>query len=146
MSIQQNLVAGICDAVGIATVGVSLIAGLHHYVERDRVVTGKGLAERNVQADYVIWPVTFRVTGNDLAALYQKAQDQSEEIRHFLVNQGIKAEDISSGTPNVQDLHADFYGNKLPPERYRLEMAVSGATTDVCTVLKSMSRLSDRIQ
>ena len=146
MSVQQNLIAGVCVAIGIASVGVSLKAGIDHFVDRDRVVTVKGLAERNVQADYVIWPVTFRVTGNDLSALYEKAQTQSEEIRNFLISQGIKAQDISQGTPSVQDLHADFYGNNLPPERYRMEMAVSVATTDVDTVLKAMGNQSELIQ
>lgn len=146
MSVQQNLIAGVCVAIGIASVGVSLKAGIDHFVDRDRVVTVKGLAERNVQADYVIWPVTFRVTGNDLSALYEKARTQSEEIRNFLISQGIKAQDISQGTPSVQDLHADFYGNNLPPERYRMEMAVSVATTDVDTVLKAMVNQSELIQ
>lgn len=146
MSVQQNLIAGVCVAIGIASVGISLKAGIDHFVDRDRVVTVKGLAERNVQADYVIWPVTFRATGNDLSALYEKAQTQSEEIRNFLISQGIKAQDISQGTPSVQDLHADFYGNNLPPERYRMEMAVSVATTDVDTVLKAMVNQSELIQ
>ena len=146
MSVQQNLIAGVCVAIGIASVGISLKAGIDHFVDRDRVVTVKGLAERNVQADYVIWPVTFRVTGNDLSALYEKAQTQSEEIRNFLISQGIKAQDISQGTPSVQDLHADFYGDILPPERYRMEMAVSVATTDVDTVLKAMGNQSELIQ
>ena len=146
MSVQQNLIAGVCVAIGIASVGISLKAGIDHFVDRDRVVTVKGLAERNVQADYVIWPVTFRVTGNDLSALYEKAQTQSEEIRNFLISQGIKAQDISQGTPSVQDLHADFYGNNLPPEQYRMEMAVSVATTDVDTVLKAMVNQSELIQ
>lgn len=146
MSVQQNLIAGVCVAIGIASVGISLKAGIDHFVDRDRVVTVKGLAERNVQADYVIWPVTFRVTGNDLSALYEKTQTQSEEIRNFLISQGIKAQDISQGTPSVQDLHADFYGNNLPPERYRMEMAVSVATTDVDTVLKAMGNQSELIQ
>lgn len=46
----------------------------------------------------------------------------------------------------MQDLHADFYGNNLPPERYRMEMAVSVATTDVDTVLKAMGNQSELIQ
>ena len=146
MSVQQNLIAGVCVAIGIASVGISLKAGIDHFVDRDRVVTVKGLAERNVQADYVIWPVTFRVTGNDLSALYEKAQTQSEEIRNFLISKGKKAQDISQGTPSDHDLHADFYGNNLPPERYRMEMAVSVATTDVDTVLKAMVNQSELIQ
>ena len=48
MTIQQNLIAGVCVAVGIASVGVSLKAGIDHFVDRDRVVTVKGLAEKNV--------------------------------------------------------------------------------------------------
>ena len=146
MSIQQNLIAGVCIAIGIASSGLAVKAGIDHFVDRDRVVTVKGLAERTVDADYVIWPVTFRVSGNDLTSLYQRAQAQSAEIREYLVSQGIKAEDISLGTPNVSDLHADFYGNNLPPERYRMELAVSVATEDVPTVLKAMVNQSELIQ
>ena len=95
MRAQQNLIAGVCLAVGIASVGWSLKAGIDHFVDRDRVVTVKGLAERSVAADYVIWPVTFRVTGNDLSQLYETAKTQTEAIRAFLIQQGIRAEDIS---------------------------------------------------
>lgn len=83
MSVQQNLIAGVCVAIGIASVGVSLKAGIDHFVDRDRVVTVKGLAERNVQADYVIWPVTFRVTGNDLSALYEKRKHKVKKSETF---------------------------------------------------------------
>ena len=84
MSVQQNLIAGVCVAVGIASVGFTLKAGIDHFVERDRVVTVKGLAERDVAADYVIWPVTFRVAGNNLSTLYDRAQNQSNIIKDFL--------------------------------------------------------------
>ena len=84
MSVQQNLIAGVCVAVGIASVGFTLKAGIDHFVERDRVVTVKGLAERDVAADYVIWPVTFRVAGNNLSTLYDRAQNQSNINKDFL--------------------------------------------------------------
>ena len=48
MSVQQNLIAGVCVAVGIASVGFTLKAGIDHFVDRDRVVTVKGLAERGL--------------------------------------------------------------------------------------------------
>ena len=67
-------------------------------------------------------------------------------IDKIIREEGIKAEDISEGTPTVQDLHADFYGNNLPPERYRMELAVSVATEDVPTVLKAMVNQSELIQ
>ena len=80
------------------------------------------------------------------ASLRNDVFEVVEEIKQFLISQGIKAEDISQGTPTVQDLHADFYGTNLPPERYRMEMAVSVATDAVDTVLKAMSNQSELIQ
>ena len=97
-------------------------------------------------ADYVIWPVTFRVTGNDLSQLYETAKTQTEAIRTFLIQQGIRAEDISLSTPQVTDLLSDYYGNTPPPERYRLEMAVSVATGDVDKVFSAMSNQAELIQ
>ncbi|HIU84504.1 MAG TPA: SIMPL domain-containing protein [Candidatus Aphodousia gallistercoris] len=146
MTVQQNLIAGVCLAIGIASVGFSLKAGIDHYVDRDRVVTVKGLAERTVQADYAIWPVTFRVTGNDVAALYQTAQRQADEIHAFLKEQGIPDSDISLSAPTVTDQLSDYYGNNPPPERYRLEMSVSVATADVQSVLNAMSKQAELIQ
>ncbi len=146
MSVQQNLIAGVCVAVGIASVGFTLKAGIDHFVDRDRVVTVKGLAERDVAADYVIWPVTFRVAGNNLSTLYDRAQNQSNIIKDFLVKEGIPAEEISMGTPRVTDLHADFYGTTLPPERYRVEMVLSVATKNVDSVLKAMVNQTELIR
>lgn len=146
MSIQQNLIAGVCVAIGIASVGVALKSGIDHFVDRDRVVSVKGLAERDVPADYVIWPVTFRVSGNDLTSLYTRAQQQTDVIKNFLLSQGIDAKDISQGTPKVNDLHADFYGNNLPPERYRLDMVISVATGNVPGVLQAMVNQTELIR
>ena len=133
MTIQQNLIAGICVAVGIASVGFSLKAGIDHFVDRDRVVTVKGLAERDVPSDYVIWPVTFRVSGNDLTSLYTRAQEQTDIIKSFL-------------NKYVSDTHADFYGSNLPPERYRVEMVISVATPNVPAVLDAMVNQTELIR
>lgn len=146
MTIQQNLIAGICVAVGIASVGFSLKAGIDHFVDRDRVVTVKGLAERDVPSDYVIWPVTFRVSGNDLTSLYTRAQEQTDIIKSFLNKYGVDDKDVSLGTPRVSDTYADFYGSNLPPERYRVEMVISVATPNVPAVLDAMVNQTELIR
>ena len=146
MTIQQNLIAGICVAVGIASVGFSLKAGIDHFVDRDRVVTVKGLAERDVPSDYVIWPVTFRVSGNDLTSLYTRAKEQTDIIKSFLNKYGVDDKDVSLGTPRVSDTHADFYGSNLPPERYRVEMVISVATPNVPAVLDAMVNQTELIR
>ena len=50
------------------------------------------------------------------------------------------------GTPRVTDLHADFYGTTLPPERYRVEMVLSVATKNVDSVLKAMVNQTELIR
>ena len=36
----------------------------------ERVVSVKGLSEREVKADIAVWPIRFAAAGNDLPALY----------------------------------------------------------------------------
>lgn len=90
MSIQQNLIAGVCIAIGIASSGLAVKAGIDHFVDRDRVVTVKGLAERTVDADYVIWPVTFRVSGNDLTSLFNVHKPKVQKFVNTLSLKALK--------------------------------------------------------
>lgn len=141
---QSILVAG-CVSVAIASVGWSLKAGIDHFVERDRVVTVKGLSERVVPADSVIWPIVFRLTGNDLIALKHKADAQIQLIRAYLIAQGIREDAISPGTPSVTDTHMDFYGSNRPPERYRMECTVVVATDQIQAVLQALVNQTELI-
>ena len=45
-------------AVGLVIVGILLKAGIDNIAFRDREVTVRGLAEREVPADLVTWPIT----------------------------------------------------------------------------------------
>ena len=46
-------------ALGIFFVGLFIKAGIDNMAFRDRTVTVRGLAERQVQADYVTWPMSY---------------------------------------------------------------------------------------
>ena len=49
-------------AVGLIFLGCMFYTGVSQYLGQTRVVTVKGLAEREVPADQVIWPITFKET------------------------------------------------------------------------------------
>ena len=57
-------------AVGVIVAGWLLSGGIRHFKDSERVVTVKGLAEREVKADRVIWPLSYKEVGNDMLALY----------------------------------------------------------------------------
>ena len=48
--------------LGVAVLGLGafLYCAMMHTKDRDRVVSVKGLSEREVKADYVIWPIVFK--------------------------------------------------------------------------------------
>ena len=55
--------------VGLMFLGWFIYAGIGRFSDRDRSVVVKGLSEREVVADQVIWPLAYRLAGNVLRSL-----------------------------------------------------------------------------
>ncbi len=56
------LISAALVAAGIFFLGVFIKSGIDNMAFRDRQVTVKGLAEREVKADKVIWPLSYPQT------------------------------------------------------------------------------------
>ncbi|MDE5870357.1 MAG: hypothetical protein K2H22_00205, partial [Muribaculaceae bacterium] len=69
---MKNYISALLVAIAIVILGLSIKAGIDNFAFRDREVTVKGLAEREVPADLVTWPISYSVAGNDLASLYNQ--------------------------------------------------------------------------
>lgn len=113
---------------GITALGVSIFLGLsslgylvgNSIVETkklERVVNVKGLSEREVKADTVIWPIEFRVTGNDLQEIYNLLEENNSKISSFLMENGIEAKEISVSQPNIED--RSLYESEMNKSTYR---------------------------
>ena len=96
-------------AVGIAVAGLFVKVGLSEFAARSRVVTVKGLAEMEVKADKVTWPLTYNVLGNDMVSLYNEIKETNGKITAFLKSKGIKDDEISVNAPEIIDTKADRY-------------------------------------
>ena len=59
-------------AAGVVVLGRCIQAGVSEVANKDRVVTVKGLAEKEVYADKVTWPIPTKELGNDLPELYER--------------------------------------------------------------------------
>ena len=57
-------------AIGMIVLGLCIKWGIDDFANKDRVVTVKGLAEKEVEADKVTWPIQTKEIGADLPALY----------------------------------------------------------------------------
>lgn len=121
MNLLKSVLAPLLIAVGLLLLGLCIKAGIDNFAHRDRVVTVKGLAEREVEANQVIWPIVTKEMGNDLPALYNKIQDNNTAIVKFLTDNGISKEEINVNPPSVEDRRANAYDNSISiAERYRV--------------------------
>lgn len=133
-------------SLGLAVLGLFVYFGLNSLGNRERVVAVRGLAEREVKADRVIWPVVYKTTGNDLPALYGQLNDVSDKIRAFLVENGIPATDISTGAPEIVDLRADRYNTNRVADRYNVTLVTTVVTGKVDAARSLMSRMGELLK
>ena len=56
--------------IGLIFLGLMLPRAVSDFRSFDRIVTVKGLCEKEVPADKVIWPLVFKVVGNDISTVY----------------------------------------------------------------------------
>ena len=97
------LILGVCILLGLSSLGYLLGQAAIEYRAHERSVTVKGLAEREVVADVVIWPIAFSEAGNDLSGLYQALEKATDSIKGYLRAQGVADSDISVSPPAITD-------------------------------------------
>lgn len=134
-------------AVGLALAGLFVYLGFCAFSQRDRVVSVRGLAEREVDADHVIWPISFKTTGNDLQALYADINAKNATITAFLKQNGLKDDEISVSAPQIVDLRADRYSQQdQVRDRYNVTSTLTVSTGQVALVRQLMSRTGELLK
>ncbi|WP_150306130.1 SIMPL domain-containing protein [Pseudomonas saliphila] len=141
-----GILAALIVAAALVLMAMSLKSGLLQFGGADRVVSVKGLAERNVEADLALWPVSFSVADNSLDSLQGKIEEQQDLVRSFLLLRGFVEDDIQLSMPKITDQHANTYGNTLPPERYRAEVTVLVRTQDIESVQSGMQTVGELVK
>ncbi len=95
MSSWGQAIGGVAIAAAIAFGGLTVGQSLIEMRRADRVVTVKGLAEREVEADIASWRIPYRGVGDSTASALAEAERASDAVRRFLEEGGLDAEEIS---------------------------------------------------
>jgi hypothetical protein len=139
MSERNVVVAGTLVAIGLAIGGYFIGNGLLRARSADRFVTVKGLAEREVAANLVIWPITYTVTADDLSTLQRRTEDGAAKIRAFLEDD-FDDEEIGIAAARVDDRQAQGMMGQGRIERYVAESTVTVRTPRIEAVRSAMER------
>ena len=128
---ENRIIASALIAVGILCMGWFVKAGIDNFANKDRKVTVKGLAEREVPADKVTWSIGTKVTGNDLPLLYESINVQTDKIKKFLRQNGLEEKEITVNPPSISDLEAREWGDNQKNFRYIVNTTITVATNKV---------------
>lgn len=143
MKQNQYLIPAVILAIGLVIMGFAMRSGIVTFKSMDRSVVVKGLAEREVKADKVTWPLVYKELGNDPSEMYGILEKKNNNVVTFLKAAGIKAEEISVNPPIISDRQADNYGNEIMNYRYKATSVITVISSDVDKVMQLMRRQTE---
>ena len=146
MDINSKFSQAAVIAASIAFLGMCIKAGIDDFADKDRNVTVKGLAEKEVEADKVTWPIPTKELGNDLPELYSRINATTQKVKTFLKQHGLKDDEISVNAPVVIDLNADQYNNNLRAFRYNITSTITVNSRNVKLVRGIMARQGELLK
>ena len=138
--------SGLFVMIGLIVLGMMMPRAVDKFRSFDRTVNVKGLCEKEVKADKVIWPVVYRVMANDVQSVYDQTDSNNAAIIAFLKAGGIKDSEITVSVPEISDKYATEYGSNDRAFRYIAKNVITVYTSDVDAVLALMSRQSDLLK
>jgi hypothetical protein len=125
MQKYEKIIVAAIVAVGLLMLGLCIKSGIDNFTNKDRRVTVKGLAEREVDADKVTWTMSVQVSGDELKPLFTSINTKVDAIQAFLKENGIKGKaTVSLATYNVNDNLANAWGNNRPLYRYTVSRSL----------------------
>ena len=143
MKINSQLLAASIVALGLVLLGISIRSGIVRFKELDRVVSVKGLAEREVKADKVTWPLIYKELGNDPTEMYNTLEEKNRTVVSFLKSAGLSDTEISVNPPIITDRQADNYGNEIMAYRYKATSVITVTSSNIDKVRQLMNRQTE---
>jgi len=122
-------------ALSVCMLGHYLKDGIESLNGKDRIVSVRGLSERTVLADNATWSLSLEVSGNDLTETYLRLDPKMDQLRSFLLENGVTEEEIIDNVPTSEDRSSWYEWDKK--KAYTYQYVVTGHLTVVsCDVEK----------
>ncbi|MCK9169654.1 MAG: SIMPL domain-containing protein, partial [Treponema sp.] len=111
-TVKASIYRGILTAAALIISSVIIAAGFGRIAKPDRIVSVRGLAEREVDADLAVWPLTFSIGGNNLLELQTDIVGKTKTVAVYLERQGLSQDDYTVQAPAITDTSINPYMNE----------------------------------
>ena len=96
-------ILGLFIFLGLAFLGYFIGTSAIKFKEYERSVTVKGLSQKELPADIVLWPIQFERADNNLETLYLTLEKDKQEIFQFLTSNIVAGHQVLT-----QGIDSDF--------------------------------------
>lgn len=138
--------SGLCIMAGLVVLGIMIPTAVMKYRSFDRTVNVKGLCEKEVRADKVIWPIVYKVMSDNVQSIYSQIDAANAVIVDFLKAGGVTEDEMTVSVPQISDKLANEYGDTNRAFRYIAKNVVTVCTSDVDKVLALMASQADLLK
>ena len=143
---KHFIVEAIIIALGLTLLGINIKSGIEKFSNKDRKVTVKGLAEREVMANKITWPIVCKELGDYLPNLYNNINSTNTAIIDFLKKNGISENEISINPPKVIDINSNIYSNNTRGYRYNITSVITVTSSQVTKVREIISKQGELLK
>ena len=138
------IVGALLLALGIYAGGFFIGQGIANWNSGRRIISVKGLSEREVPASVAVWTIGYVASGNDLDAINRKLGDSTKAVVAFLKNAGFEEKDMAVQPPALRDASMEPREKDTPPplERFRADQSVLLRTSKVDLIKPALASAS----
>jgi uncharacterized protein len=135
-------------AIGLTTSGYALGDGLRRSkMAEHRIVSVRGVSERNVTADLATWTVDFSHQGTDFGSIQQSVDGQARAVRSFFQRAGFRPDEISDSDVSVtREQPRDKEGQPVGPLRLTVKRSIQLRTGNVRRLRAAYSAQSELLR
>lgn len=131
MEKYEKIIVAAIVAVGLLMLGLCIKGGIDNFTNKDRRVTVKGLAEKVVDADKVVWTMSLEESDNELKPIFGRLNNKVETVKKFLKEKGLDGKGtVSVSTMNVTDNLANAWGDNKPHYNYTVRRSIIVTSND----------------
>jgi uncharacterized protein len=142
-----SIILGLIIAIGLALGGYFIGRGVINFKANQRTATVKGLADREVISDFVIWTLNLQRTGPDVSKVHADLKRDRDATIAFLAAHGIADAEIERPPTSTQDKFAASYVPvKDPNTRFVASSAIIVRSQKVDVVRATLSSMDELLQ
>ena len=138
---KKNYILGTSIVLAALVLGLMLVCTVKTLKSYDDTVKVRGLCEKEVPADRVVWRINYTEKANDLAELRSTIHRNNDVIVKKLRDAGFSEEEVKVGNASYEDRYSWASNPNQIPFRYNASQTVTVFTGNLDLVRKLQQTL-----